>query len=150
MAFPERDIKSGFDAKSDSGTTSFSASTGTPVGIDTRAREIAIGGGSGYSNPPPYRTAGPSTPSAGAASPRVNHLYFNRERDSIKESFTVDVDLVVPPQLLPTADEGRALDNLNLVSTCGSVTADVALVGQGKKRASLVAESKHGSIKFKF
>ncbi|KIO21615.1 hypothetical protein M407DRAFT_28823 [Tulasnella calospora MUT 4182] len=144
MIYPER------DAKLDSGITSFSASTNTAVKIDTFAQEAVVRGDSGDFNPPPYSIAGPSSPPpTSSPSARVNHLYLNKNTDSVNGSYTVDMDLVVPPQLLPSVADGEALDNLKLVSYYGGVTADVVLVSQGKKRASLVAECKHGSIKFK-
>lgn len=61
----------------------------------------------------------------------------------------MDVDLVVPPQLLLNVVPGETTDNLKLSSNNGAVAADVVLVGRGDKRASLVAESKNGSITFK-
>lgn len=58
----------------------------------------------------------------------------------------MDLDLVIPPQLLPSPAEGETLENLKLGSN-SHVSADVVVVGQRKKRASLVAESKHGNVK---
>lgn len=58
----------------------------------------------------------------------------------------MDLDLVIPPQLLPSPAEGETLENLKLGSN-SHVSADVVVVGQRKKRASLMAESKHGNVK---
>ncbi|KIO21614.1 hypothetical protein M407DRAFT_28822 [Tulasnella calospora MUT 4182] len=150
MIYPERDAHSDLDAKSDSGITSFSASTDTTLKSDPPVQEPVIRNDSDYSNPPPYNTAGPSSPPpTSPPSARVNHLSIYRHNDSVRGSYTVDVDLVVPPQLLPDAVPGEALNNLKLTSNNGSVTADVVLVGRGDKRASLLAESKNGSVKFK-
>ncbi|KAG9044248.1 hypothetical protein FS837_008567 [Tulasnella sp. UAMH 9824] len=140
MLFPSRDAKPAYDAQPGS----------APLKIDTPLHVPVVEEGLGDSSPPPYSTAGPSSPPpTSPPSARVNHLYLNKNGDSVNESYTVDVNLVVPSQLLPDVADGEALDNLKLVSYYGSVTADVALVGQGTKRASLVADSKHGNVKFK-
>ncbi|KAG8950323.1 hypothetical protein FRC04_007765 [Tulasnella sp. 424] len=151
MIFPsDRDAKSDYDAKLDSGITSFSASIDSPFKTDTPVQEPVVRDNSNYPNPPPYDTAGPSSPRpTGPPSARVNHLYIHRKHDGVRGNYTVDVDLVVPTQLLPDPTPGEAMDNLRLSSDHGSVNADVVLVGRGDKRASLVATSKNGSVKFK-
>ncbi|KAG9050161.1 hypothetical protein FS837_007460 [Tulasnella sp. UAMH 9824] len=149
MIYPERDATD-LDAKSDSGVTSFSASTDTTLKSDPPAQEPVVREDSGFTNPPPYNSAGPSSPPpTSPPSARVNHLYIYRHNDSVRGSYTVDVDLVIPPQLLPNPVPGEALHNLKLASNNGGVTGDVVLVGRGDKRASLVAESKNGGVKFK-
>ncbi|KAG8975240.1 hypothetical protein FRC05_006183 [Tulasnella sp. 425] len=144
-----RDAKSDYDAKSDSGITSFSASTDSPFKTDTPVQEPVVRDNSNYPNPPPYDAAGPSSPPTGPPSARVNHLYIHRKNDGVRGNYTVDVDLVVPPQLLPDPAPEETMDNLRLSSNNGNVNADVALVGRGDKRASLVAKSKNGNVKFK-
>ncbi|KAG8913418.1 hypothetical protein FRC00_002437 [Tulasnella sp. 408] len=149
MAFPERDAKSDYEARSDSGIVSFSSSTDTTVKADTAAQGPSFRPDSYNSNPPPYNTPGPSSnssPSSSTPSPRVNHLHLIKHSDSVNGSYTVDLDLVIPPQLLPSPVDGETLENLKLGSN-SHVSADVVVVGQRKKRASLVAESKHGNVK---
>ncbi|KAG9050162.1 hypothetical protein FS837_007461 [Tulasnella sp. UAMH 9824] len=148
MIFPERDAKITHDARSDSGITSLSALTDTTVKSDTSAQEPVLRQDSGDANPPPYNTPGPSSPpSSNTPSARVNHLHLVRQGDSVSGRYTVDLDLVVPPQHLPNLADGEGLENLKLVSNNSNVSADVVLIGQEGKRASLVAESKHGNVK---
>ncbi|KAG9044249.1 hypothetical protein FS837_008568 [Tulasnella sp. UAMH 9824] len=147
MASPVRDAKSDYDARSNSGIASFSASTGTTVKADTPAQGPSFRPDSYNFNPPPYNTPGPSSSSTPSTpSPRVNHLHLIKHSDSVNGSYTVDLDLVVPPQLLPSPVDGETLENLKLGSN-SHVSADVVVVGQRKKRASLVAESKDGNVK---
>ncbi|KAG8913417.1 hypothetical protein FRC00_002436 [Tulasnella sp. 408] len=144
MIFPDRDAMSAYDARSNLGIT---ALKDTAIKTDTPAQEPIFGQDSGDSSPPPYNTPEPSTaPSSNTPSARVNHLYLVRQGDSVSGSYTVDLDLVVPPQLLPNLADGEALENLKLVSNNSNVSADVVLIGQGGERASLVAESKHGNL----
>ncbi|KAG8975239.1 hypothetical protein FRC05_006182 [Tulasnella sp. 425] len=145
----DKDVKSDYDAKSDSGITSFSASTDSPFKIDDPVREPVVRDNSNYPNPPPYDAAGPSSPPTGPPSGRVNHFYVHKGNSSVTGSYTVDVDLVVPPQLLPDTAPGEVLENLSLTSNNGSVKADVVLVGRGDKRASLVAKTHNGSAELK-
>ncbi|KAG8903890.1 hypothetical protein FRC01_008941, partial [Tulasnella sp. 417] len=146
----ERDKSEHTDTASDSGITSFTGSTDPLLKIDSPAQEPVARNIPDNTNPPPYSTAGPSSPPLAAqTSARVNHLYIHKANSAVKGYYTVDVDLAVPPQLLLNVVPGESIDNLKLVSSNGSITADVVLVGQGDKRASLVAETWNGSITFK-
>ncbi|KAG8897449.1 hypothetical protein FRC01_011331 [Tulasnella sp. 417] len=151
MILPSESDKSEHtDTASDSGITSFTASTEPPLKFDTPAQEPVARNIPDYANPPPYYTAGPSSPPLAAQpSARVNHLYIHKQNSAVKGYYTVDVDLAVPPQLLLNVVPGESTDNLKLSSNNGAVAADVVLVGRGDKRASLVAESRNGSITFK-
>ncbi|KAG9050160.1 hypothetical protein FS837_007459 [Tulasnella sp. UAMH 9824] len=147
----ERDAKSEHtDTVSDSGITSFTASTDPPLKVDTPAQEPVARYVPDSSNPPPYSIAGPSSPPLGAQpSARVNHLFIHKLNDAVRGYYTVDVDLVVSPQLFRNVVPGETADNLKLSSNNGAVAADVVLIGRGDKRASLVAETKNGGITFK-
>ncbi|KAG8993714.1 hypothetical protein FRB90_000614 [Tulasnella sp. 427] len=135
---------------SDSGITSYTDSSDAPFKADPPVQVPVGRDDSEYSNPPPYNTAGPSSPQpAGPFSARINHLYLSRQNDSVKGSYTVDVDLVVPAQLIPNVVQEDGADNLRLYSHNGNVAGDVVLIGRGDKRASLVAESKNGNVTLK-
>ncbi|KAG8897448.1 hypothetical protein FRC01_011330, partial [Tulasnella sp. 417] len=146
----ERDKSEHTDTASEFGINSFAASTDPLLKIDTTAQEPVARNIPDYANPPPYYTAGPSSPPLAAQpSARVNHLCIHKLNSAVKGYYTVDVDLAVPPQLLLNVVPGESTDNLKLVSSNGSIAADVVLVGRGDKRASLVAETWNGSITFK-
>ncbi|KAG8958652.1 hypothetical protein FRC00_002466 [Tulasnella sp. 408] len=160
MIFPERDAKSAYDTRSNSGTTAFTDST---VKADTPAQEPVFRQDSGDPNPPPYNTPGSSSaPSSSTPSVRVNHLYLVRQGDSVSGSYTVDLDLVVPPQLLPNLADGEALENLKLASNnsndrlaakgfigdwSSSGYGDVVQAGTEWTGDELFASSKWGRVK---
>ena len=101
--------------------------------------------------PPPAYDApsGSSRPVVGVTRPnwtRGNHVYISSANGSVKGQWTIDPNLVIPPNLLPAVEDGERLDHFHVVSNNGSVKADLSLVSEKPTKSWLFAQSLNGSV----
>ena len=80
--------------------------------------------------------------------PPTNYVSLFRRESSIKGTWALDSSLHVPEDLLAPIKDGEERHHLSLRAKDGALSANVVLSSTDPERASILLETKDGSIKF--